>query len=61
MVIQVEFAYNGTARRAYTALKRLNMNAESVPTEKVMYSNAIVIRDCQAAWGSGESYCYYKC
>lgn len=54
--IQVEFAYNGTARRAYTGLKRLNMNAGSVPTENVMYSNAVVIQDCQTTWGPGESY-----
>ena len=54
--VQVEFAYNGTARRAYTGLKRLNMSAESVPTEKVLSSDAVVRRDCRTAWGPGESY-----
>lgn len=58
--VQVEFSYNGTMRRAYTGLKRLNMNVKRVPAEKIIYNGATVLHDSQTAWGPGENYAQHN-
>ena len=54
--IQVEFTYGGSARRAYTGLKRLNMSADQVPEEYPLSTNANITDDCRVYLGPGTNY-----
>ena len=57
--IQTEFTYNGEKRRAYTGLKRLDMQASDVPQEYLI-RYAVVNRSIYAYWGPGYDYAMYK-
>ena len=57
--IQTEFTYHGEKRRAYTGLKRLNMQASDVPQEYVI-RYVVVNRSVYAYWGPGYDYTMYK-
>lgn len=54
--IQVEFSYKGSNRRAYTGLKRLDMNVDWVPEEYPVISDAWVSNTCRTYWGPGTNY-----
>lgn len=54
--IQVEFSYHGSNRRAYTGLKRLDMNVDWVPEEYPVISDARVTNTCRTYYGPGTSY-----
>ena len=57
--IQTEFTYHGEKRRAYTGLKRLNMQVSDVPQEYAI-RYAVVNRSVYAYWGPGYDYTMYK-
>ncbi|MBR4711642.1 MAG: hypothetical protein IKP10_06375 [Clostridia bacterium] len=57
--VQVEFTYLGTQRRAYTGLKRVNVDISRVPEEK-QTGSATVSRDATAYYGPGTAYTRYK-
>ncbi|MBQ6175291.1 MAG: hypothetical protein IJK28_11795 [Clostridia bacterium] len=57
--VQVEFTYQGTLRRAYTGLKRVNVDIDRVPEEKQLGS-ATVKRAATAYYGPGTAYTRYK-
>ena len=57
--IQTEFTYLGEKRRAYTGLKRLDMEAGDVQQERAVRS-AVVNRSVYAYWGPGYDYTMYK-
>ena len=58
--IQTEFSYGGELRRAYTGLKRLEMQVSDVPVEYVVTPAAVVNRSVYAYWGPGYGYSMYK-
>ena len=58
-MIQTEFTYLGEKRRAYTGLKRLDMEAGDVQQERAVRS-AVVNRSVYAYWGPGYDYTMYK-
>ena len=57
--VQVEFRYQGTPRRAYTGVKRVNVNLDYIPEESVI-CNAQVDFATYAYYGPGESYSRHK-
>lgn len=57
--VQVEFTYQGTLRRAYTGLKRVNVDIDRVPEER-QSGSASVTRNATAYYGPGTAYTRYK-
>ena len=57
--VQVEFSYNGMLRRAYTGLKRVNLDPARVPEEQAIGS-ARVIRTTTAYYGPGTRYTAHR-
>ncbi len=53
--VQTEFRSGGQSYRAYTGLKRVNMDVYSVPEEKVL-GTASTLRAAAAYWGPGTDY-----
>ena len=56
--VQVEFKYKGTPRRAYTGVKRVNVNLENVELD-TLTGSARVTRSTAAWWGPGNYYTKY--
>ncbi len=57
--VQVEFTYLGTPRRAYTGLKRVNLDAGLIPEESFL-GYATVQRSAVGYYGPGSTYTRYK-
>ena len=57
--IQTEFTYLGEKRRAYTGVKRLDMQADDVQQEYPVRS-VVVNRSVYAYWGPGYEYTMHK-
>jgi len=57
--VQVEFTYQGTLRRAYTGLKRVNVDIDRVP-EETQLGSATVTKAATAYYGPGTAYTRYK-
>lgn len=53
--VQVEFENRGTPYRAYTGLKRVNVDISRVPEESVIGSS-YMLTSCTAYWGPGYAY-----
>lgn len=53
--VQVEFENRGTPYRAYTGLKRVNVDIGRVPEESVMGAS-YTLTSCTAYWGPGYAY-----
>ena len=53
--VQVEFTSGGKDYRAYTGLKRVSVNINSVPDEQVL-GTASMLRSAAACWGPGSNY-----
>ena len=58
--IQTEFSYNGEMRRAYTGVKRLDMQAGDVPAEYQLADEAVLNRSVYAYYGPGYGYTMYN-
>ncbi len=58
--IQTEFSYQGVKRRAYTGLKRLNMNVSQVPQETLIWQDVEVSSTTRCYWGPGYDYTMYE-
>lgn len=57
--VQVEFNYQGVKRRAYTGLKRVNLDASLIPEENFL-GYATVLHSAVGYYGPGSSYTRYK-
>ena len=57
--IQVEFDYGGEKRRAYTGVKRLEMNTSDVRTEQVLWTGAVLETSEYGFYGPGPEYTKY--
>ena len=57
--VQVEFTYRGAQRRAYTGLKRVNLDADLIPEERLL-GEATVLRSATAYYGPGTGYTRYS-
>ena len=57
--LQVEFTYHGELRRAYTGLKRVNVEISQVPLEQLYCSDAWTTQNVQAFYGPGTNYTMY--
>lgn len=58
--IQTEFTYNGEKRRAYTGVKRLDMQASDVPAEFQLADEVVLNRSVYAYYGPGLGYSMYN-
>ena len=57
--VQVEFKYQGTPRRAYTGVKRVDVNLDYIKEESVVCQGEVDF-DTYAYYGPGESYSRHK-
>ena len=58
--VQVGFTSGGEQRRAYTGLKRLDMDVSQVPVEFVQATDVVVKKSVYAYYGPGAGYSRYK-
>lgn len=57
--LQVEFEYHDQLRRAYTGLKRVNVNIDDVPMERELGSGTM-LKDATAYFGPGSRYAQFE-